>query len=286
MKFTGERLVSGIPRLENMIAEELSRLDFAQPHFVGKSVLDAGCGSGHGTAYVADHGARWVLGVDVDEGAIRAAAQNHTTGRAVFGAMDCTRLALEDESFDVVVSIELIEHLAQTEPYLSEVCRVLKPRGNYFMSTPNQRVSSSSDGRVSWTFHEREFALDELTELLETYFEEVEVWGSFVPVYEQHPIRKLTKSPLSQIKHYLPPKLRLWVSSSVRFWIKRELKYEDVVFTKSNIESAPTFVALCSRKKTRVGTTHQPVHGQPAAKDGQGVLYGHSMSEVEEVETP
>ncbi len=30
MRFTGERLVSGIPRLENMIVEELARLNFVQ----------------------------------------------------------------------------------------------------------------------------------------------------------------------------------------------------------------------------------------------------------------
>ena len=117
------------------------------------------------------------------------------------------------------------------------------------MSTPNRQVSSDTTGRVSWAFHEREFALDELSELLEMYFEEVTIWGSYVPAYEQHPVRKLTKSPLSRIKHHLPPRLRLWVSSSIRFMIRRELNYEDVVFTKSNIQRAPTFVALCARKK-------------------------------------
>jgi ubiquinone/menaquinone biosynthesis C-methylase UbiE len=248
MKFTAERLVPGIPRLENMIVEELSRLNFVRSHFEGKTVLDAGCGAGLGTVFMAESGAHWVLGVDISAETILHAAQQKRDNMA-FEVTDCTHLALRDESFDMVCSLELIEHLAQTEQYLSEVCRVLGPEGYYFMSTPNQKVSSTADGRASWAFHEREFTYDELGQLLGAYFEHVEIWGSFVPVYEDHPIRKVTRSPLSQIKHMLPSRLRLWVSSSIRFWIKPELSFGDVVFTKSDIDEAPTFVALCTRKR-------------------------------------
>jgi hypothetical protein len=38
MRIAGERLVSGIPRLENMILEGLSRLDFIRPHVEDKDV--------------------------------------------------------------------------------------------------------------------------------------------------------------------------------------------------------------------------------------------------------
>jgi ubiquinone/menaquinone biosynthesis C-methylase UbiE len=250
MKFTGERLIPGIQRLENMIVEELSRLNFVRPYFAGRVVLDAGCGLGYGTQFLAESGARWVLGIDISKKAIRYAAENYQRDNLAFGVMDCTRLGLKDESFDMICSIELIEHLAQVDQYLVEVCRVLRPQGLYFMSTPNRKVSSTSSGKASWAFHEREFDLDELRELLETYFEEVEIWGSYVPVYEHHPIRKVTKSPLSQIKHILPPKIRVWISSSIRFWIKPNLSFDDVVFSKENIEEMPTFIALCGRKRS------------------------------------
>jgi SAM-dependent methyltransferase len=268
MKFTGERLVSGMPRLENMIVEELSRLNFVRSYFAGKTVLDAGCGAGYGSDFLAENGALWVLGVDISTEAIRYAAANHRRDRLAFGVIDCTRLGLKDESVDVVCSLELIEHLVQTEQFLSEVCRVLKPEGRCFMSTPNQKVSSTSSGRASWAFHKREFTLDELRELLAIYFEEVEIWGSFVPLYEHHPIRAVTKSPLSRIKHVLPSRLRLWVSSSIRFWIKPDLSFDDVVFTKSDIEEAPTFVALCSQKKGSSTDPTRPAHHLSSAVNG------------------
>lgn len=255
MRFTGERLVSGIPRLENMIVEELARLNFVLPYLEGRTVLDAGCGAGYGTSFMADNGARWVLGLDISEEAIQYAAWSHPRDNLEFGIADCTELGLRNDSFDIVVSIELIEHLVQVDQYLAEVCRVVKPQGFYFMSTPNRRVSSTPSGEASWAFHEREFTPDELADLLGSYFEKVEIWGSFVPVYEHHPIRKVTKSPLSRIKHILPPKLRLWVSSSIRFWIKPELQFDDVAFSKSGIDDAPTLVALCSQKR-RLPETH------------------------------
>ena len=250
MRFTGERLVPGIPRLENMIVEELARLDFVRHHLLGQVVLDAGCGTGYATEFLAETGARWVLGVDISEEAITCATANHSRRNLAFAVMDCTTLALDDESFDMVCSLELIEHLADPEQYLAEVCRVLRPDGLYFMSTPNRRISSTPSGKASWAFHEREFAPDELRALLESYFKQVQIWGESVPVYEHHPIRKVTKSPVSHIKHLLPPKLRLWVSSSLRFWIKPRLSFGDVVFSTIHIENAPTIVALCSLERS------------------------------------
>jgi ubiquinone/menaquinone biosynthesis C-methylase UbiE len=268
MRFTGERLVSGIPRLENMIVEELARLNFVRPYLEGRTVLDAGCGAGYGTSFMAGNGARWVLGVDISEEAIQCAASGHARDNLEFGVADCTELGLRDDSFDMVVSIELIEHLVQVDRYLSEVCRVVKPQGLYFMSTPNRRISSTADGKASWAFHEREFTPVELADLLGSYFEEVEIWGSFVPVYEDHPVRRVTKSPLSQIKHILPPKLRLWVSSSIRFWIKPELEFDDVAFSKNSIDDAPTLVALCSQKRRLPGTHAANLDDLSLAADG------------------
>lgn len=232
-----------------MIVEELARLDFVRDHLPGQTVLDAGCGTGYATEFLAAAGARWVLGVDISEEAIICAAENYRRQNLAFAVMDCTTLALDDESFDMVCSLELIEHLADPERYLGEVRRVLKPGGLYFMSTPNRRISSTPSGKASWAFHEREFAPHELRALLETCFQDVQIWGESVPLYERHPIRKVTKSPLSYIKHLLPPRLRLWVSSSLRFWIEPRLSFGDVAFSTKNVEDAPTLVALCSLER-------------------------------------
>ncbi len=248
MKFTGERLTPGIPRLENMILEELGRLNFIRSYFVDKIVLDAGCGAGYGTNFLAESGARWVLGIDISPEAIHYAAQNYTRSNLTFCVMDCVQLGLRSQTFDMVVSLELIEHLTQPEQFLAEVARVLRPDGLFFISTPNRKVSSTPWGKVSWPFHKHEFSFNELRELLESYFQEVQIWGSYVPVYEHHPIRKITKSPLSVVKHILPPKLRVFISTSIRFQIKPRFNLDDVIFSTEEAYQSPTLVALCVRK--------------------------------------
>jgi len=55
-----------------IVALHLKRYEFARPFCVGKDVLDAGCGVGYGTAYLAET-ARRVVGVDVDADAIEYA---------------------------------------------------------------------------------------------------------------------------------------------------------------------------------------------------------------------
>ncbi|MEM4406790.1 MAG: class I SAM-dependent methyltransferase [Candidatus Methanomethylicaceae archaeon] len=249
MKFTGERLVPGIPRLENMILEELGRLNFIRPYFTDKIVLDTGCGAGYGAHFMAEGGACWVLGIDISVQAIQYAANKYVCNNLSFCVMDCTQLGLGDQIFDVVVALELIEHLSQPAQFLSEVVRVLKPEGVFFLSTPNRKVSSTPSGKASWPFHKQEFAVDELCELLRVYFREVQVWGSYVAAYEHHPLRRITKSPLSLVKHALPPKIRAFISSSVRYWIKPKPNLEDVVFSTEEVCKAPTLVALCSNKQ-------------------------------------
>jgi len=232
-----------------MILEELGRLNFIRSYFVDKIVLDAGCGAGYGSNFLAESGARWVLGIDISPEAIHFAAQNYACRNLTFCVMDCTLLGLKSQTFDMVVSLELIEHLTQPNQFLAEVVRVLKPDGLFFMSTPNCKVSSTPGGKTSWPFHKHEFSFDELRALLETYFHEVQIWGSYVAAYEYHPIRKITKSPLSVVKHILPPNLRVFISSSIRFWIKPRLSLDDLVFSTEEAYKSPTLVALCGHKR-------------------------------------
>lgn len=245
MKFTGERLVPGIPVLENMVAEELARLSFVKQYFAGKSVLDAGCGVGYSSAFIAGNGARRVIGIDISDEAVRYAQVHYKLSNLEFGVMDCTNLGFMSESFDLVCSLDVIEHLHNTDRYLNEVHRVLKAGGIYYLSTPNKKRTSLRSDKPSWAFHVREFCLDEIQEVLKAHFSKVDIWGDFVPVYENHPIRKLTKSSLSRIKHFLPAKIRVGFSSTIRRLIRSNLQVEDVVFTKDDLEDRWVFLGIC-----------------------------------------
>ncbi|MFZ0089847.1 MAG: class I SAM-dependent methyltransferase, partial [Solirubrobacteraceae bacterium] len=89
----------------------------------GQRVLDLGCGTGDLTADLARAGAH-VVGVDVAEGAVRRARARHPELDVRRAPIDCP-LPFDDGSFDVVWSSEVIEHVADTARWLSEVRRVL-----------------------------------------------------------------------------------------------------------------------------------------------------------------
>ena len=97
--------------------------------------LDVGCGSGEFTARLARVVAS-VVGVDVAEEALSRA-------RARCPGLDFRLvpvdgpLPLEDNSFDLAWASEVIEHVADTARWLSEVRRVLAPGGRLLVTTPS-----------------------------------------------------------------------------------------------------------------------------------------------------
>jgi SAM-dependent methyltransferase len=98
-------------------------------------VLDLGSGAGDFTAALAQAGARPV-GVEVAEAAVRRARTRHPELDFRLVPIDGP-LPLQDNSFDVVWVSEVIEHIADTARWLSEVRRVLVPRGRLLLSTPS-----------------------------------------------------------------------------------------------------------------------------------------------------
>jgi 2-polyprenyl-3-methyl-5-hydroxy-6-metoxy-1,4-benzoquinol methylase len=98
----------------------------------GRRVLDLGCRDGALTqAYLAGNE---VVGVDADREALAEAAK---LGIETKWADLDQPLELEDESFDVVVAGELLEHLRDPQRLVNEIRRVLCPGGTFVASVPN-----------------------------------------------------------------------------------------------------------------------------------------------------
>jgi 2-polyprenyl-3-methyl-5-hydroxy-6-metoxy-1,4-benzoquinol methylase len=101
----------------------------------GDRALDLGCGDGTFTAELATMGAQ-VTGADVAEAALRRARAHHPS-------LDFRRVPIDgplpfaDHQFDLVWSSEVLEHVADTARWLSEVRRVLAPSGRLLLTTPN-----------------------------------------------------------------------------------------------------------------------------------------------------
>lgn len=86
----------------------------------------------------------------------------------VLGDMTCSEFA--DDSFDFVVSVEVLEHVEEDELFVSEIRRVLKTGGAFLMTTPNGDwvVNKNPD-------HKRHYQKEQLKILLEKYFAEVKI---------------------------------------------------------------------------------------------------------------
>lgn len=97
--------------------------------------LDLGCGDGTFTARLAEAVGQ-VVGVDVADAALRRARARDP--RLEFRLVPpAGPLPFADNAFDLVWSSEVIEHVADTARWLSEVRRVLAPAGRLLLTTPN-----------------------------------------------------------------------------------------------------------------------------------------------------
>ncbi len=96
-------------------------------------VLDLGCGSGMCSETIAGLGHK-VRGIDVSAEAIEK-----YNARGLDGQVMDVEVGLDfpDESFDVVFSSEVIEHLVHYQRMLQESFRVLRPSGRLILTTPN-----------------------------------------------------------------------------------------------------------------------------------------------------
>jgi SAM-dependent methyltransferase len=109
-------------RIDRFHQRILTLLSYAKP----KSVLDAGCGEGFTLAQLQDALTDTTLvGVDFSRMALSWAKKQETT-RAGLGISDIHRLPFADDQFDLVMSLEVLEHLPRSEDGLQELLRVSK----------------------------------------------------------------------------------------------------------------------------------------------------------------
>jgi SAM-dependent methyltransferase len=172
LEFTGERVIPGKVD-EALWYEHMARYIFAADFVKDKTVLDAGCGSGYGTDFLASQGAKYALGIDISPEAIAYAQAHYQRDNLEYRVMDVTEPDLNDGSFDVIVAFELIEHLQNQERFLAEMARVLKNDGLFIISTPNREVYRL--GLEPNPFHTKEFNFEEFYQILSRYFYNVKV---------------------------------------------------------------------------------------------------------------
>jgi len=160
--FTGERF---LPSCEREIwYEHYHRYTMVHEWVKGKSVLDAACGEGYGSHLLAT-AAKSVVGVDLSEAAINHANKTYQQKNLQFKQADVLQLGFPDNSFDVVVSFETLEHITEHEQLIKEFKRVLKSDGVLIISTPDKKEYSDKTG-FNNEYHLKELYEHEFRELI------------------------------------------------------------------------------------------------------------------------
>lgn len=131
-------------------------------------VLDVGAGDGYLSAQLAQV-SPLVLAMEVEPEGARIAHEMlvEYSNVEVFRG-DSYRLPFADNSLDQVVMADVIEHLDNAGQAVSEVARVLKPDGQFVLTTPMWRAD-----RVWDRYHVKEYRPDEMNELLASFFDEL-----------------------------------------------------------------------------------------------------------------
>jgi len=142
-----------------LFSEHISRYYFASGFAEGKAILDFGCGEGYGSKILKKR-ARSVIALDIS---IDAALITREQSKIPVVQADARNAPFRSQTFDLIVSFEVFEHITRVEDYLYEAHRLLKPGGCLIISTPNVDYYPQAGMNP---FHVKEYSSIEVMNLL------------------------------------------------------------------------------------------------------------------------
>ena len=147
------------------------------------NIIDVGCGMGE----FADSLEALGHSVSRVDGADHCVAYNRKKHYCNCTNLESDALPFADNTFDMAVSLDVIEHLWNTDHYLSEIKRVVKPNGYIILSTPNYNyiryrllcVIGRFDQFTYNSRHKKFFTTNSFKRLLEDRIKITNVVGTF-----------------------------------------------------------------------------------------------------------
>ena len=178
-----------------------SRLAYVEAaKLVSGRVLEIGTGTGYGIDIIAPCATEFVT---LDK--YRSERVTSVPANVRFVEATVPPLPFEDESFDCVVSFQVIEHIKRDKEFVREVMRILRPGGKFVVSTPNKPMSLT---RNPW--HVREYTPEELRRLLSEFSAVAElgvagnerVWEYYR--YNRESVRRIMRFDVLRMQWWLP----------------------------------------------------------------------------------
>lgn len=167
--YTTEITSEAIPS-DNPIHQRLLKAYVVARDYIHGDVLEVGCGEGRGIDLILPRAVSYAA-IDKIGNVIDQLRAKYPTGKFHSGNIP-PLTPFSDNSFDVVITFQVIEHIRDDAAFLKEIHRVMKPGGLAIITTPNRPMSLS---RNPW--HIREYTGKELGDLAGKVFSKVDVKG-------------------------------------------------------------------------------------------------------------
>jgi len=198
--------------------KHLALYKFVLSYTARKRVLDLGCGEGYGSDALA-HTARFVVAADRDGAAVAHARLKYVRANMAFVVCDAQYLPFRAESFETVVSFEVIEHVPNARKYLEEIKRVRAARGVSIISTPNRLLRLLPFQKPWNRFHLREYDARGLARVISAIFPRVQMRGiTATPAVLEIEKRRVRQNPFVAYPKMLA---QMFLPNGAYGWLKQ-----------------------------------------------------------------
>lgn len=189
---------------DNVIHQRLLYAYVKAAELISGNVLELGCGAGRGMELVAQAATNYT---GIDKNSELLASHRKQYPNFTFLEQNIPPFnGIEDNTFDFVITFQVIEHIEDDSLFVKEIHRVLKPGGKAIITTPNIELSLT---RNPW--HVREYTSKQLHKLLEKSFSKIDVQGvigsnAVNEYYERNKasVQKITRFDIFNLQYKLP----------------------------------------------------------------------------------
>lgn len=166
-EITSDKLLSDNPLHHRL----LSAYVFAEKYISG-DVLELGCGEGRGIDIILKRSKSFTA-IDKISEVTERLSRKYPNEKFISSSFPPLK-NIENESFDTLISFQVIEHIKNDKLFIKEIHRILKPGGKALISTPNISMTLT---RNPW--HVREYTSQQLFDLVSKNFKKIIMKGIY-----------------------------------------------------------------------------------------------------------